>query len=459
MGSGASFTSLSAEELGAGVGALGAAYKKLQDGLVQNGIDGKYVFEVVKDEDEKFKSFLAENFGVTMPLQQNLLLSKYLERLRTDDGETNNNGDGKLLGSASVFDVRDTVQRPPRDILSELFLIQGIPLDPDNVNAAVDKITAAVQASVGEAGHAACDGKTTFDCFISYRVAADKDIAEKIHDKLSLKGLFPFLDKVKLKDGMPWKEGFLQGLSGSKCFVSVISRKALESCRDMKRNHTWDNVLLEIETALRYKATTGNASYIIPVHVGEYVNVNGAQMLCKFADFGGGIYADTIDGAGMTVKAAAAVASAAAVATAAAGVGLGAAKSAASTLAANGENVCIEGEQMLRKFADFGGGMFADTIDGDGMSAKAAAAAAAMAAVGAGLGAAKSAANTLDGAGMSVKAAAAVAAVAAVGVGLGAAKSATSTLATNGTAAAVQKGFMGLMAAGFAKASVDKATA
>jgi len=200
------------------------------------------------------------------------------------------------MGSAPVFDVRETVQRPPRDILRDLFRIQGIPLDPDHVADAVEKVAAAVRASVGTAGHATCNGVTTFDCFISYRVAADKDVAEKMYDKLSLKGLFPFLDKTKLKDGMSWKDGFLQGLKGSKCFVSVISRKALEPCRDMKRNHTWDNVLLEIETALRYKTASENAAYIIPVFVGEYMTVEGVQVLRKFADFGEGTYADTVEG-------------------------------------------------------------------------------------------------------------------------------------------------------------------
>ena len=308
MGATASFTSLSAEELGAGVAGLGAAYKSLQKEIEESGITGKILFEEVKDEDAAFKKFIADNLGVTKPLQQTVLLSNYIERLRAD-GDGNN-----ATATATVqFDVRDTVQRSPKDILSQLFQIQGIPLDPDNVAAATDKIAAAVTAAVGEGAHAACDGETVFDCFISYRVAADKDIAEKLYDKLTIKGLFPFLDKVKLKDGMAWKDGFLQGLKGSKCFVSLISRKALEPCRDKTRNHTWDNVLLEIETALRYKNASGNASYIIPVFVGEIVTFEGAQMLRKFADFGGGMYADTIEGAAApaAVVAAAAVAPAA----------------------------------------------------------------------------------------------------------------------------------------------------
>ena len=35
-------------------------------------------------------------------------------------------------------------------------------------------------------------------------------------------------------------------------------------------DHTWDNVLIEYETALKIKEETQNSSYIIPVFVGEY---------------------------------------------------------------------------------------------------------------------------------------------------------------------------------------------
>lgn len=40
------------------------------------------------------------------------------------------------------------------------------------------------------------------------------------------------------------------GLKNSKCFVAVISRRALDRVRDEAENHMWDNVLLEYETAL-----------------------------------------------------------------------------------------------------------------------------------------------------------------------------------------------------------------
>ena len=285
---GASITALSAEDLGAEVGKLGKAYESVKQDIVDNGISGDVLFGCVKDDEAEFKSFVSENLRVNNKLHQTVLYKNYIKLLSSDGDEGGN--------SASVgFDIRDTIQRSPKDILSELFQIQGIPLDPDNVAAAVDKIAAAVRASVGD--HTGCDGETSFDCFISYRVAADKDIAEKIYYQLLVKGIYPFLDKVKLKDGMDWKEGFLQGLKGSKCFISLISRKALEPCRDKTKNHTWDNVLLEIETALRYKNDTGNGGFIIPVLVGEWLAIDGVgRVLKKFDDFAGSLYADIIEG-------------------------------------------------------------------------------------------------------------------------------------------------------------------
>ena len=290
MGAAASINALSPEELGQGVASLGKAYEAYNQSVVDEGISGEVLFKSVHEDENLFRAFVTDTLGVNKPHHQTAMYSRYVKFLV--DGESSKDAGPKM----PIFDVRDVVERSPKDILNELFQIQGIPLDPDNVAAAVDKIAAALVASVGE--DTGCDGKSLFHGFISYRVAADKDIAEKIYDKLLIKGLFPFLDKYKLLDGQPWKAGFLQGLKGSRCFISLISRKALESCRDKTRNHEHDNVLLEIETALRYKRETGNNAYIIPVLVGEIIKVDGADALRKFADFAGSLYADTVKGNG-----------------------------------------------------------------------------------------------------------------------------------------------------------------
>ena len=311
MGAAASINALSPEELGQGVASLGKAYVSYNQAVVDEGISGKVLFQSVHEDENLFRAFVTDTLGVDKAHHQTAMYNRYVEFLVA--GESSKVAGPKM----PIFDVRDVVERSPKDILNELFQIQGIPLDPDNVAAAVDKIAAALIASVDE--DTGCDGKSLFHGFISYRVAADKDIAEKVYDKLLNKGLFPFLDKYKLLDGQPWKAGFLQGLKGSRCFISLISRKALESCRDKTQNHEHDNVLLEIETALRYKRETGNNAYIIPVLVGEYMMVEGSRMLRKFegSDFAGSLYADTVKGNGkvsapvMTVDPAAAAINAA----------------------------------------------------------------------------------------------------------------------------------------------------
>ena len=86
-------------------------------------------------------------------------------------------------------------------------------------------------------------------------------------------GYHPFFDKKCLKDGQRWKDGFLKGilqnnlpstlissitlysvgLRNSKMFIAVISRNALARVRDVESSHTYDNVLLEYETALNVR--------------------------------------------------------------------------------------------------------------------------------------------------------------------------------------------------------------
>ena len=286
MGGGASITELSAIDLGDLTRKLGKHYEVASKEIVDSGITGTILFSAVHDNEEQFKSFVAENLSITKPIHQTVLFTNYTELL---------NHDGVNAKSVPVpFEIQEILQRAPRQILTDLFQIQGIKLDPENVAGAVDEIAAAIHASIGEG--TTCDGINSFHCFIGYRVLADKIIAESLFDKLTVKGFMPFLDKFKLKNGLPWKDGFLQGLKGSKCFVSVISAGALSLCRDKSRNHTWDNYLLEIETALHYKQASGNPAYVIPIHVGEMVTVEGRTMLCKFGDFAGSLYADTIEG-------------------------------------------------------------------------------------------------------------------------------------------------------------------
>ncbi len=50
------------------------------------------------------------------------------------------------------------------------------------------------------------------------------------------------------------------GLKNSKVFVALISRRALDKVRDKTGDHTFDNVLLEYETALNVSSSLTDPS-------------------------------------------------------------------------------------------------------------------------------------------------------------------------------------------------------
>ena len=55
-----------------------------------------------------------------------------------------------------------------------------------------------------------------YDVFISYRVASDSEHVAILYEKLTGEGLTVFWDKLCLPDGVPWEEGFCDGLVQSK---------------------------------------------------------------------------------------------------------------------------------------------------------------------------------------------------------------------------------------------------
>jgi hypothetical protein len=144
------------------------------------------------------------------------------------------------------------------------------------VGAVVDSVEATVPALV-----------PLYDGFISYRVWCESNVAEKLFLSLERGGLRVFWDKECLRNGAPWEEGFVEGLKKSRKVVALISEKALEGVTDRALQHQ-DNVLKEWELAVD-KLEQGKADYIVPVLVGEYVDVaSGAgKALKKFASFGG----------------------------------------------------------------------------------------------------------------------------------------------------------------------------
>ena len=184
-------------------------------------------------------------------------------------------------------DFSDTLQTPPRGIMKEIFLLQGISLDPGSIKYLVDQIRVVCTQGYG-------DGISKFDCFLNYRVAADKDIVEKVYWLLKAHGLHPFLDSECLKNGKDWKQGFLTGLKRCRVFIAFISHRALEGPRSFDRDHRKDNVLLEYEMALRVKKALGKSNYILPLLVGEYAVFNGQSVLVKFQDFSPSLYSPSL---------------------------------------------------------------------------------------------------------------------------------------------------------------------
>jgi len=296
MGAGASIESghslkeFSAEEIAELISSLGDAYSQYSDAIIDNGVDGSTIFDL--DDDKMIVTF--GEIGINSTIHQKRIL-KELNSLKNennrnagnssdnDNEEENHDADDGDYGGddddlASKLDkviYTDVVTRTPKDIMTSLFKIQGIHLDPSDMKATAEKIAEFV-------GSDGCDGEDSFDCFINYRVATDKDIAEQLYYMLKSLDIQPFWDKMCLKNGMDWKQGFLSGLKRSRKFVALISVAGLGQIKNPAADHTKDNVLLEYETALKVMEAIKDQAYILPVLVGE---LNG-NTLTKFGDFG-----------------------------------------------------------------------------------------------------------------------------------------------------------------------------
>ena len=126
----------------------------------------------------------------------------------------------------------------------------------------------------------------TWDVFLSYRVSADLELAEKLFDKLSLKGLRIWWDRACLAPGQPFEEGFADGLLGSTLFVPILSKAALKPFGELAEDSWCDNVLLEYRLALELKER-GDLLGIFPILVGEVHTLDGAPMYGDFFSAGG----------------------------------------------------------------------------------------------------------------------------------------------------------------------------
>jgi len=82
--------------------------------------------------------------------------------------------------------------------------------------------------------------------FLGYRVSADAGLVEKIHDKLRAEGIDVWWDKRNLTPGLPWEDGFANGLCRCDVFLPVLSKSALAPCAKLESASPCDNVILEV---------------------------------------------------------------------------------------------------------------------------------------------------------------------------------------------------------------------
>ena len=107
-----------------------------------------------------------------------------------------------------------------------------------------------------------------YDTFISYRVNSDKETARAIYDGLKVKELKPWLDVPCLVPGMPWEDGFCEGLVKCNVFIAVMSPNAISNFSSLASDSPCDNVLLEHRLAIELRAQ-GLLSKIYPILIGD----------------------------------------------------------------------------------------------------------------------------------------------------------------------------------------------
>lgn len=197
-------SNLSAQDVGKLVGSLGGKFVEYESSIIANGISGEILESLEKNDLKE----LLQDIGIVSVAHQTVLISHFdkLKKLNSPPIIVNSDNDtGSVYYKLPPnFQIISKLTRTPRSIMNELFEIQGIALDPTDLDPAINKIANYVGRGFG-------DGVNTYDCFISYRVAADADLAEKLYLYLKTKGIHTFLDKKCLKNGERWAEGFLSG--------------------------------------------------------------------------------------------------------------------------------------------------------------------------------------------------------------------------------------------------------
>ena len=109
-----------------------------------------------------------------------------------------------------------------------------------------------------------------YDVFLSYRVASEAALVERLYDILTEKGVKVWWDKRCLRPAQKWEDGFVDGMLSSVVIVPVLSARLLHGFEKLTPcpHARCDNVLLEHVLALEWVAR-GEVKGIFPLMVGE----------------------------------------------------------------------------------------------------------------------------------------------------------------------------------------------
>lgn len=210
---GASLKAASAEEIGELVGGMGKgeAYVRYKEAIIENGITGQML---VTSNEEEITEILAA-LGVSNAIHARVIKThlRNVQDLAAGGSSVPNQHSNSITNLHNVKKQHDIeegsdrkVMLSPCAILTAIFSIQGTDIDPSDLSRSLTSLESVIPRGYG-------DGNTTFDVFLSYRVAADALLVERIYLYLKSKGIHAFWDKESLKKGQGWKEGFVSGAS------------------------------------------------------------------------------------------------------------------------------------------------------------------------------------------------------------------------------------------------------
>ena len=201
-----------------------------------------------------------------------------------------------------TYALNEVVRTAPQKLLSAIFEYQGICLDPHHVEITANNIVSHLEQIGVPRTFAPLDLDSsrssaqcqTYSCFLCYRVSSDRCVAELLFEKLRRVGYTPFLDAHCLPRAERWSKNIRRALARSRVFLPLISAAGLAQVKEVDRDHSKDNVLLEYQIALGLmdmdRSDTTPPFHVLPVLVGTRLD---NHTLVEFSEYHG--YATTIN--------------------------------------------------------------------------------------------------------------------------------------------------------------------